>query len=138
LTSTVGLAISVVTALLVSWSASAQSASDEDSRAKKRSDDPTSGVPRDRPRAEDADRASNGIYRRVRPFNFSIARFNDRPRRRMSAHTSPTVLMRAAMLRIVNVCGATSPRSTSFHVQGADTGAPGFARMVYAAANVAL
>ena len=32
----------------------------------------------------------------------------------------------------------TSPRSTSSHVHGADTGAPGLARTAYAAANVAL
>ena len=36
--------------------------------------------------------------------------------------------MRAGMFRSVNVRGPTSPRSTSSHVHGADTGAPGFAR----------
>jgi hypothetical protein len=46
--------------------------------------------------------------------------------------------MRADMVRSVNVCGATSPPSISSHVQGADTGAPAFARSAYAAANVAL
>ena len=70
--------------------------------------------------------------------SFSIGRFNDRPRRRMSAHTSPTFAMRSGMFRSVNVPGFTSPRSTSSHVHGADTGAPRFARTVYAAANVAL
>jgi hypothetical protein len=46
--------------------------------------------------------------------------------------------MRFVMLRSVNVLGSTAPRSISSHVQGADTGAPGLARTVYAAANVAL
>ena len=32
------------------------------------------------------------------------------------------------MVRSVNVRGPTSPRSTSSHVHGAETGAPGFAR----------
>jgi hypothetical protein len=42
------------------------------------------------------------------------------------------------MFRNVNVRGSTWPRSISFHVQGAEIGAPGLARTVYAAANVAL
>lgn len=42
------------------------------------------------------------------------------------------------MFRSVNVCGWTSPDSTSSQVHGADTGAPGLARTAYAAANVAL
>ena len=71
-------------------------------------------------------------------FTFSIGRFNDRPRRRMSAQRSPTAAMRSGMLRSVNEPGLTLPRSTSSHVHGADTGAPRFARTVYAAANVAL
>ena len=50
----------------------------------------------------------------------------------------PTLAMRSGMVRSVNVRGPTSPRSTSSHVHGADTGAPRFARTVYAAANVAL
>jgi hypothetical protein len=36
--------------------------------------------------------------------------------------------MRPAIVASVNVCGPTSPSSTSFHVQGAETGAPGLAR----------
>src|SRR4051812_7599926 len=56
----------------------------------------------------------------------------------MSAHRSPTLAVLAAIARKVNVCGATSPRSISSHVHGADTGAPGLARTAYAAANVAL
>src|SRR5688500_17152320 len=70
--------------------------------------------------------------------SFSIGRFNDRPRRRISAQRSPTFAMRSGIFRTVNVRGSTSPRTTSSHVHGADTGAPGFARTVYAAANVAL
>jgi hypothetical protein len=42
------------------------------------------------------------------------------------------------MLRMVKVRGDTSPRSTSSQVQGAETGAPGLARTVKAAAKVAL
>src|SRR5712672_1170645 len=70
--------------------------------------------------------------------SLSPGRFNDCPRRRMSAHRSPTFATRSGMFRRVNVPGFTSPRSTSSHVQGADTGAPRFARTVYAAAKVAL
>ena len=47
-------------------------------------------------------------------------------------------MMRSAMLRIVNVCGSTSPLSSSSHVHGAEIGAPALARTAYAAANVAL
>src|SRR5258707_11764962 len=54
-------------------------------------------------------------------FSLSIGRFNDRPRRRMSAHRSPTFLTRSGILRSVNVRGSTSPRSISFHVHGAET-----------------
>ena len=43
---------------------------------------------------------------------------------------SPTLAMRWAMLRMVKLRGAISPRSTSSEVQGADTGAPGLARTV--------
>ena len=46
--------------------------------------------------------------------------------------------MRSGIVRSVNVRGTTAPDSTSSHVHGADTGAPGLARTVYAAANVAL
>ena len=56
----------------------------------------------------------------------------------MSAQRSPTFATRSGMFRSVNVRGFTSPRSISSHVHGADTGAPRFARTVYAAANVAL
>jgi hypothetical protein len=38
------------------------------------------------------------------------------------------------MVRSVNVCGVTSPRSISSHVHGADTGALGFGRTAYVAA----
>ena len=55
----------------------------------------------------------------------------------MSAHTSPSLATRVGMFRSVKVVGPTLPPSTSFHVHGADTGAPRFARTVYAAANVA-
>jgi hypothetical protein len=47
---------------------------------------------------------------------------------RMSDHRSPTPAMRLAIVRSVNVRGPTSPRSSSSHVHGADTGAPVFAR----------
>ena len=47
-----------------------------------------------------------------------------------AAHRSPTASRRAGIVRSVNVCGATAPRSTSSHVHGADTGAPGRARTV--------
>src|SRR5438552_2334310 len=62
--------------------------------------------------------------------NFSIGRFNDRPRCRMSAHTSPMLATRSGIFLSVNVPGVTSPRSSSAHVHGADTGAPRFARTV--------
>ena len=47
-----------------------------------------------------------------------------------SSHRSPIRASRSGMLRSVNVCGCTSPRSTSSHVHGAETGAPGLARTV--------
>lgn len=62
--------------------------------------------------------------------NISIGRVSDRPRRRMSAQRSPTLATRSGMFRSVNVAGSTSPRSTSCHVHGADTGALLFARTV--------
>ena len=46
----------------------------------------------------------------------------------ISAHGSPAEAVLCAIVRSVNVRGATSPRSTSSHVHGAETGAPGFAR----------
>ena len=46
----------------------------------------------------------------------------------MSAQTSPTVATRPGMFLTVNVVGPASPRITSSHVQGADTGAPVLAR----------
>src|SRR5438128_8904956 len=60
--------------------------------------------------------------------NCSIGRRSERLRLRMSDHTSPTSATRPAIVRSVNVCGPTSPRSSSSHVHGAETGAPGFAR----------
>jgi hypothetical protein len=71
-------------------------------------------------------------------LSLSIGRFNERPRRRMSAHRSPARRTRSGMFRTVNVRGLTSLRSTSSHVHGAETGAAARARTVYAAANVAL
>ena len=71
------------------------------------------------------------------PPQLSSGRFNDRPRRRISPHTSPTFAIRSAILRTVKVPGCTSPRSISSHVHGADTGAPRLARTVRGA-NVAL
>ena len=71
-------------------------------------------------------------------FSFSLGFFNDGRLRSMSAQMSPAFLMRAGMLRRLKVSGATLPFSISSHVHGADTGAPRFARTVYAAANVAL
>src|SRR5262249_52732394 len=56
----------------------------------------------------------------------------------ISDQRSPTALTRAAIVRSVNVRGWTRPLSTSCQVHGADTGAPGFGRTAYAAANVAL
>ena len=56
-------------------------------------------------------------------------------------HSGPQIAGRRDAARhvfSVNVRGATSPLFTSSHVQGADTGAPGFGRTAYAAANVAL
>ena len=50
---------------------------------------------------------------------------------------SPTIAVLSAIVRKVNVPGATSPRSTSSYVHGADTGAPGAAIRV-GPANVAL
>ena len=70
--------------------------------------------------------------------SFSRGRVSDFPRLGKSFHTSPTLLMRAAMFFSVNEVGATFPFSISVHVQGADTGAPALALTVYAAANVAL
>src|ERR1700752_789694 len=48
----------------------------------------------------------------------------------MSAQRSPASLMRWAIVRNVKLFGWTSPRSISFHVHGAETGAPGLARTV--------
>src|SRR5688572_2741724 len=70
--------------------------------------------------------------------SFSIGRVSDRLPFSRSAHTSPAFLIRAGMLRTVKVFGFAAPFSSSFHVQGADTGAPALARTVYAVANVAL
>jgi hypothetical protein len=42
------------------------------------------------------------------------------------------------MFRSLKLRGSTAPRSISSHAHGADTEAPGRARTVYAAANVAL
>lgn len=53
-------------------------------------------------------------------------------------HRSPTSAIRFSIVRNVKLFGCTSPVSTSSHEHGADTGAPGFARTVYVAANVAL
>ena len=71
-------------------------------------------------------------------MSFAIARTSERFLFRRSAQTSPSFSMRAAMLRRLNVVGPTFPVMTSSQVHGADTGAPGFARTAYAAANVAL
>lgn len=68
----------------------------------------------------------------------AIGRTNDFLIFSMSAHRSPREEIRWAIIRNVKLFGPTSPRSSSSHEQGAETGAPGFARTVYAAANVAL
>src|SRR5262245_13759414 len=62
--------------------------------------------------------------------SFSIGRVNERLVRNMLAHRSPTVATRSGIVRSVNVRGPTAAVSISSHVQGADTGAPGFARTV--------
>jgi hypothetical protein len=56
----------------------------------------------------------------------------------MSDHRSPTSAIRRAIVRSVNVRGVAAPRSSSAHVHGAETGAPGRARTAYVAAIVAL
>jgi hypothetical protein len=56
----------------------------------------------------------------------------------MSDHKSPAFWIRASIFLKVKVLGPTFPLSTSSQVQGADTGAPGFARTPYTAAWVAL
>src|SRR5262249_11697682 len=68
----------------------------------------------------------------------ACARVSDRSCRAICDQRSPTFASRSAIVLSVNERGSTSPRSTSSHVHGADTGAPGFARTAYAAANVAL
>src|SRR5688572_6033514 len=78
-------------------------------------------------RVEEANSA--GYFAPIRR-SLSIGRFNDRPRPRISAHTSPTFAMRSGIVRSVKVAGFTLPRSISSHLHGADTGAPGFARTV--------
>src|SRR6185369_11770370 len=50
-----------------------------------------------------------------------------------SSQRSPTFLSRPGIEAIVTLCGAISPRSTSSHVHGAETGAPGLGRRVYGA-----
>src|SRR5262249_31796626 len=70
--------------------------------------------------------------------NRAEASASDRFRFWMLCHTSPAFSMRSAIVRSLNVRGPTAPDSTSSHVHGADTGAPGFARTVYGAANGAL
>jgi hypothetical protein len=72
------------------------------------------------------------------PFSRSIASPNPTDRAGSSAHNSPTAATRSLIFRSLNDRGSTSPRSTSAHVHGAETGAPGLARTSYAAANVAL
>jgi len=62
------------------------------------------------------------------PGKLPAARSNDCPRSFISDHKSPTFAMRAAIVRKVNLCGVISPWSSSSHVHGADTGAPGLAR----------
>jgi len=64
----------------------------------------------------------------------AIARFNDLRRFLISDHKSPTRSIRAAIFLTLNVRGSTLPLSTSSHVHGADTGAPGFGRTAYTAA----
>src|SRR5262245_21259040 len=86
----------------------------------------------------DVSREERGHCAPASAFTRATARVSDRFRRRMSPHRSPTLSIRAAMLRSVNVFGETSPRSICSHVQGADTGAPGLGRTAYAAACVAL
>ena len=90
-----------------------------------------------RPAERDCERVNNQQRRKwygVRD-EFPIARGYVRNRWRidsgcalMSAHKSPTRSILAAIVRNVNVRGATSPRSISSQVHGAETGAPGFAR----------
>ena len=58
----------------------------------------------------------------------SIAALSECLRSLMSDQRSPTSATREGIDRRVNVRGPTSPRSSSSHVQGADTGAPGLAR----------
>src|SRR5687767_8082644 len=62
------------------------------------------------------------------PCSATIARRSDLRRLRMSDHKSPTASIRAAIFFSVNVLGPIDALSSSSHVQGADTGAPGFAR----------
>jgi hypothetical protein len=66
--------------------------------------------------------------------NFRAAGWSDLWRRRIPDHKSPTASIRADIFFNVNVCGPTSPTTTSSQVQGADTGAPGLDRTAYAAA----
>jgi hypothetical protein len=56
----------------------------------------------------------------------------------MSDHRSPTSANLDGIVERVKVRGPTVPRSTSSQVHGADTGAPGLARVAYGAAHVAL
>ena len=58
----------------------------------------------------------------------AAARVNDRFRLGISCHRSPTASIRSAMFTSVKLWGCTSPLSTSSHVHGAETGAPGLAR----------
>src|SRR5262249_14700311 len=69
--------------------------------------------------------------------NVTRARSRFWPWRPKSAQGSPTSATLVVMLRSVNERGPTAPRSISSQVHGADTGAPGFGRTAYVAANVA-
>lgn len=60
--------------------------------------------------------------------SFAVASRSAHARASMPDQRSPTSAIRAAMVRSVHVRGPTAPPSTSAHVHGAETGAPGLAR----------
>jgi hypothetical protein len=59
-----------------------------------------------------------------------MALLSDRLVFNIADHKSPTSVTRWTIMRNVKLFGSTTPRSTSSHVHGADTGAPALARTV--------
>ena len=75
-------------------------------------------------------RVFGGRRRRSAAHALDAQRFVRFSRASSPAHRSPTSSRRRPIVRNVKVCGSAVPCSTSDHVHGAETGAPGRARTV--------